>query len=89
MLPPIRDYLGPQDLRQSPLLCATKDRYFSRLSVDALPESPGSGEGRWVVSEDVNIEHLLNSFTYIDPNTGDIWEACHCFMIHLYWLKPR
>jgi tetratricopeptide (TPR) repeat protein len=89
MLAPIRDYLGPQDPRSSPLLCATRDRYFSRLSVDADPDSPKSGEGRWVVSEDLNIEHLLNIFTSIDPNTGDTWDACYHFMIHLYWHKPR
>ena len=89
MLAPIRDYLVPQDPRSSPLLCATRDCYFSWLSVGADPESPGSGETRWVGSEDVNIEHLLDVFTSIDPNAGGIWEACYHFMIHLYWIKPR
>jgi tetratricopeptide (TPR) repeat protein len=89
MLAPIRDYLGPQDPRQSPLLCTTRDRYSSRLSVDANPNSPESGEGRWIASEDVNIEHLLNVFTSIDPNTGGIWNACYHFMVHLHWHKPR
>jgi tetratricopeptide (TPR) repeat protein len=89
MLPPIRDYLGPQDPRSSPLLRTTRDHYFNRLSVDADPESPGPGEGRWVVSEDVNVEYLLNVFTSIDPKTGGIWDACYHFMIHLYWHKPR
>ena len=89
MLAPIRDYLGPKDPRSSPLLCATKDQYFTRLSVDADPDSPGFGEGRWVGSEDVNIEHLLDVFTSIDPNLGDVWDACYHFMIHLGWHKPR
>ena len=89
MLAPIRDYLAPQEPRSSPLLCTTRDRYFSRLSIGADPESPGRGETRWVGSEDVNIEHLLDVFTSIDPNLGDVWDACYHFMIHLYWNKPR
>jgi tetratricopeptide (TPR) repeat protein len=89
MLPPIRDYLCPQDPRSFPLLCTTRDQYFSRLSVDAHPDSPRSGGGRWVESEDVNVEHLLDVFMPIDPNTGDIWDACYHFMIHLYYYKPR
>jgi tetratricopeptide (TPR) repeat protein len=89
MLAPIRDYLCPQDPRSSPLLCMTRDRYFSRLSVDADPDSPKSREGRWVVSEDVNIEHLLNIFTSTDPHTEATWDVCYHFMIHLCWHKPR
>jgi tetratricopeptide (TPR) repeat protein len=89
MLPPIRDYLGPQDPRSSPLLCTTRDRYFNRLSVDANPDSPGPGEGRWFLSEDGNIEHLLDVFTSIDPNTRATWDACYHFTIHLSWHKPR
>ena len=89
MLAPIRDYLGPQDPRSSPLLCTTRDHYFSRLSVDADPDSPGLGEGRWIVSEDVNVEHLLDVFISTDPNLGDVWDACYHFMIHLDWHKPR
>jgi tetratricopeptide (TPR) repeat protein len=89
MLAPIRDYLRPQDPRSSPLLCATRDHYFSRLSIDADPDHPGRGEGRWVMSEGVNIEHLLDVYTSIDPNSEDIWDACYHFMIHLYWHKPR
>ena len=89
MLAPIRDYLVPQDPQSSPLLCAARDSYFSRLSVGADPESPGPAETRWVGSEDVNIEHLLDVFTSINPNTGGIWDACYHFMIHLTWHKPR
>jgi tetratricopeptide (TPR) repeat protein len=89
MLAPIRDYLLPQDPRSSPLLCTTRDHYFTRLSVDADPDNPGSGETRWVLSEDVNVEHLLDVFTPIGPSTGDVWDACYHFMIHLSWHKPR
>ena len=89
MLAPIRDYLVPQDPRSSPLLCTTRDHYFSRLSVDADPDSPGLGEGRWIKSEDVNVEHLLDVFISADPNLGDVWDACCHFMIHLDWHKPR
>ena len=89
MLAPIRDHLVPQDPRSSPLLCATRDHYFSRLSVRVHPDYPGFGEARWIVSEDVNVEHLLDAFTSANPSAGDIWDVCYHFMIHLYWHKPR
>ena len=89
MLAPIRDYLGPQDPQSSPLLCATRDRYFSRLSVDVEPAKPGFEEARWIVLEDVNVEYLLDIFTSIDENGGDIWSVCFHFIQHLVWYKPR
>jgi tetratricopeptide (TPR) repeat protein len=89
MLAPIRDYLVPRDPRSSPLLCATRDQYFIRLSVDIDPDEPGFGEALWAVSEDVNVEHLLDVFTSIDPNAGDIWGVCSYFTKHLFWHKPR
>ena len=89
MLAPIRDYLTPKDPKSSPLLCATKDRYFSRLSVEIGPDRPKFGEARWILLEDVNVEHLLDVFTSIDPNAGDIWNVCYHFMQHLKWFKPR
>ena len=89
MLAPIRDYLGPQDPRSSPLLCATRDRYFTRLSVDVHPNIPGFEETRWIMSEDVNVEHLLDVLTSIDQTGGDVWEACHRFVVHLVWHRPR
>jgi tetratricopeptide (TPR) repeat protein len=89
MLAPIRDYLTPKNPKSSPLLCATKDRYFSRLSVDIDPESPGFGETVWIASEDVNVEHLLDVFISIDPDADDTWHACDHFMEHLYYHKPR
>jgi tetratricopeptide (TPR) repeat protein len=88
-LAPIRDYLTPQDPRSSPLLCATRDHYLGRLSVDVSPGEPGFEEARWIVSEDVNVEYLLDVFTSIDQTRDNIWEACFHFMQHLVWHKPR
>jgi len=89
MLSPLRDYLCPKDPKVSPLLCTTKEHYFSRLSVEISPYIPGSVEGRWITSEDVNIEHLLDVFTSIDAELDDIWDTCAKFMGHLYWHKGR
>ena len=88
-LAPIRDYLRPRDPLSSLLLCATKDLYFTRLSVDVDPKKPGFGGARWIVSEDVNVEHLLDVFTFVDPTRGDTWDACSHFIEHLHWHKPR
>ena len=89
MLAPIRDYLRPQDPNSSPLLCATKDHYFSRLSVKISPRAPGFKEARWVVTEDVNVEHMLDVFTSFRMDSDIVWDACIGFMQHLYWYKPR
>ena len=89
MLAPLRDYLRPKDPKSSQLLLATKDCYFSRLSVDAGPDNPGFEEMRWIRSEGVNVEYLLDVFTTIDANSDDVWNACAHFMDHLYWHKPR
>ena len=89
MLAPIRDYLSPRDPQSSPLLCATRDRYFTRLSVDVNPSMPGFKEARWVVLEDLNIEYLLDRFTSAEQGAGRAWDTCPHFMEHLYWHKPR
>ena len=89
MLAPVRDYLSPQDPRSSPLLCTTKDRYFDTLSVNIVPGSPVFEESQWIVWEDLNVEHLLDVFTSIDPDRGDVWKACCNFIMHLSWHKPR
>ena len=89
MLAPIRDYLSPQEPQSSPLLCATRDCYFSRLSVEVDPSSPRFGEGRWIVVEDLNVEHLLDVFTSIDKKLDDTWGVCLHFLEHLVWYKPR
>ena len=89
MLAPIRDHLCPREPLSFPLLGATKDRYFTRLSVYLDPDEPGFGEARWIKSEDLNVEHLLDVFTSIDVNALEVWDACVRFMDHLYWQKPR
>ena len=89
MLAPLRDYLRPKDPRSSPLLCTTKECYFTRLSADVYPDDPGFKEAQWITSEDVNVEHLLDVFTSIGGNSNDIWDACARFMNHLYWHRPR
>ena len=89
MLAPIRDHLAPRDPTSSPLLCATKDRYFTRLSVDVYPGKPGYDEARWIASEDVNVEHLLDVFTSVDVDTDDVWDTCAHFLEHLVHHKRR
>ena len=89
MLAPLRDYLSPKDPTSSPLLNTTKERYFSRLSVAIYPDEPGFDESRWITSEDVNVEHLLNVFTSIAANSRNVWDACATFTNHLFWHKPR
>ncbi|KAF9789821.1 hypothetical protein BJ322DRAFT_559824 [Thelephora terrestris] len=90
MLAPVRDHLRPRDPISSRLLCLTKDHYFARLSVGLDPDEPGFEEARWIKSEDVNVEHLLDVLTsiYADAHP-DVWDACVHFMRHLYWQKPR
>ena len=89
MLAPLRDYLRPKDPKSSPLLCATKDHYFARMSVRVDPNQPGFNDARWITSEDVNVEHLLDFFTSADPDSSAIWKACINFIRHLAWHKQR
>jgi len=89
MLAPLRDYLSPKDPGGSPLLCETKEHYFSRLSVAIHPDKPNFRESQWIKSEDVNVEHLLDVFMTVDGNSEDFWEACGFFIIHLIWHKRR
>ena len=89
MLLPLRDYLSPRDPSSSPLLCMAKKYYFDRMSVKLDPGGPGFEDSRWIVSEDVNVEHLLSVFISLDANSNDVWSACVNFLEHLYWHKPR
>jgi tetratricopeptide (TPR) repeat protein len=90
MLAPLRDYLSPKDPMSSPLLCKTKERYFTRMSINFDNNNePEFREARWITSEDVNVEHLLHVLTPTDTNSNDVWDACGDFMGHLRWHKPR
>jgi len=89
MLAPLRDYLSHKNPRSSTLLCTTKERHFTRMSVDIDPNKSSFGESQWITSEDVNVEHLLDVFTTIDANSEGIWDACTDFMRHLYWHKKQ
>jgi len=89
MLAPLRDYLCPKIPLSTPLLNTTKEHYFSRLSVEVDPGYPGFEEAQWIISEDVNVEHLLDVFTTIDKSSVNVWDACAYFMRHLHWHKRR
>jgi len=89
MLAPLRDYLSPEDPKTSPLLCVAKEQYFTRMSIWIDPNMPNLGETRWITSEDVNVEHLLDVFTTIDASSDSVWDTCVHFMDHLYWHKKR
>ena len=89
MLAPLRDYLRPKEPALSPLLDETKEHYLRRLSVDIDPGALGFEEARWIVSEDANVEHLLDVLTSIDASSVRVWDACAYFMRHLCWHKTR
>jgi tetratricopeptide (TPR) repeat protein len=89
MLAPLREYLSPRDPKTSSLLCTTKGQYFTRLSVEINPNESSFAETQWIMSEDINVEHLLDVFTTIDANSDDVWRACIDFMEHLFWRKSR
>ena len=89
MLAPLRDHICPKDPTSSPLLQMTKECYFTRLSVDVHPKSSSFEEAQWIISEDTNVEHLLEVFTLVDANSVNVWDTCARFMEHIYWHKPR
>ena len=89
MLAPLRDYLCSKDPNSSHFLCTVRDHYLSRLSVNINLANPGPKEAYWIMSEDMNVEHLLDVFTTISPALDSIWKACADFMMYLYWYKPR
>jgi len=89
MLAPLRDHLCPKDPKSSPLLCTTKDHYFNRLSAGAGPDKPTFEGTQWILSEDVNVEHLLDVFSSVDADSIGVWEACADFVLHLRRHKLR
>ena len=89
MLAPLRDHLRPKDPGSSALLRKTKENYFKQLSGEIHPGKPGFEEARWIVTEDINVEHLLDVFTTIDAHSQSIWDTCAKFMAQLYYHKSR
>jgi len=89
MLAPLRDCLLTKDPTSSLLLSTTMESYFSQLSAYTRPDEPGFEESRWITSEDVNVEYLLDVFMSIDASPKNVWDACADFMDHLDWHKPR
>jgi len=89
MLAPLRDHICPKAPETAPLLCTVKECYFRRLWVSVHPDTPEFEKTRWITSEDVNVEHLLDVFTSIDTNSDSVWDACAGFMDHIRWHKPR
>ena len=89
MLAPLRDYLSPKDPKAFPLLYTIAEHYLTRMSIDIDPEMPSFGESRWIVSEDVNVEHLLDVFMTTEADSEGVWAACINFMEHLYYHKKR
>ena len=89
MLAPFRDHLRPKDPNSSSLLRATKDIYFTRMSVTIDTNDSSFIESQWITSEDINVEHLLDVFTTIDANSDGVWRACANFLMHLSWHKKR
>jgi len=83
MLAPLRDHLCLKDPMSSPLLQTTKECYFTRLSVLVDPGYPGFDEARWIILEDMNVEHLLDVFTVVDAASVVIWDTCASFMRHI------
>ena len=83
-----RDHLCPRDPASSPLLNTMKENYLTRLSGEVLPGKPGFEETRWITTEHINLEYLLDVFTKIDPYSKSLWDACAEFVDQLHWHKP-
>jgi len=91
MLAPLREYLRPADFGSPSLLWEVKERYFSRLHLvdeELQPGMPGFEETKWILRENSNVEHLLETFVAIDEGSEDVWEAYADFLLHLSWHKP-
>ena len=89
MLAPLQGHLLPKDPGSSALLSTTKEFYFTQLSAQVYPDRPDFKDAQWIISEDVNVEHLLDIFTSIDMNSVEAWNGCASFLWHPYHHKPQ
>jgi hypothetical protein len=89
MLAPLRDYFPPPI--RSYLHSSAQSRSVTSPDVGRSQSEPALNfrEARWIRSEDVNVEHLLDVFTTIDGDSDDVWDACADFTSHLRWHKNR
>ena len=91
MLAPLREYLCPRDRGPPSLIWNVRTQYFSRLHLvdeDLKPGMPGFDKTEWIISEESNVEHLLEEFAILDEGLEDVWEAYADFLLHLSWHKP-
>ena len=91
MLAPLREYLHPKDFGPHSLLWGVKGRYFSRLHLmdeDLQPGMAGFEETKWILRENPNVEHLLETFVTLDEGSEGVWEAYADLLLHLSWHKP-
>lgn len=93
MLAPLRDHLRPK-VPLSSLLLVTRNQYFSRLGLmksGHTPGDPGFDDTRWITTEDINAEHLINISLSPDAASDSeaVWNGCASFLDHIYWHKPR
>ena len=91
MLAPLRDCLCPDDPTSSSLLRTTKDCYFARSSAPLDPRHPGFNDARWILAEDMNVEHSLDVSVSTGASTEarTTWKAYSDFINNLTWRKPR
>lgn len=92
-LPLLRDHLCPRDPSlSSPPPLTTRNQYLSRLDLverDHTSSDPGFDGTRWIISEDVNTEHLIDIFTSVVTGSEVIRDGYADFLNHIYWHKSR
>ena len=49
----------------------------------------GLSEARWIISENTNVERLLDVFTSHDPESEDVLCACRQYILHLIHHNPH
>jgi len=81
--------ISVQEPKLSPLSCATKDHYFTRLSLDLDPDKPRFKKRGGSTSEDANVEHLLDVFTAIDADSPMYGMSALLSLLHLYEPQKR